>query len=63
MNLLLIPQIAPLVDTPRRWMMAFPLFIAAAAHVPLRLARPLAFLSLLLQAMLSMGFVRGFLVG
>jgi hypothetical protein len=53
----------PLQDAPRRWLMAFPLFIAASTLQPGRWARWLVVAALLLQAFLSLLFVKWLVVG
>jgi len=58
MSLIMIVKVVPLQDAPRRWLLAFPLFTAAAAYVPRRWERPLIYLSLLLQVLLSALFVK-----
>lgn len=63
LNLLLVVPHVPLIDAPRRWLPAFPLFIAAATDVPSRWNRPLTFASGLLQAILSLLFVKWAMVG
>ena len=62
LSLILIVPYLPLQDAPRRWMMAFPLFIAATC-VPRKWDRLLFTLSLLLQAFLSLLFVKWLVVG
>jgi hypothetical protein len=63
MSLLLIVPYLPLQDAPRRWMMAFPIFVAAGEFVPHRWTLWLVPLCIVLQAFLSMLFVKWLVVG
>jgi len=62
-DLVLIVREIPLQNAPRWWMMAFPMFIAAAAYVPRKWERPLTYLSLLMQVLLSALYVTWVVVG
>jgi hypothetical protein len=62
-DLILIVREIPLQNAPRWWMMAFPIFIAAAAYVPRKWERPLICASLLMQLLLSALYVKWVVVG
>jgi hypothetical protein len=63
MNLMLIVQSTPLIDAPRRWMMAFPLFIAAASYLPRRWERLWILFAVPLQLTLTVLFIKWIMVG
>jgi hypothetical protein len=63
MPLVLVVRDVPLQDAPRRWMMAFPLFLAASQYVPPRLERPLIYTALASQVLLTGLWVKWIVVG
>jgi hypothetical protein len=63
MNLMLIVQSTPLIDAPRRWMMAFPLFIAAAIYLPRRWERLWILFAVPLQLALTVLFIKWIMAG
>ena len=61
-NMTLIVADTPLIDAPRRWLMAFPLFLAAAT-LPPRWTRLWLLVTLPLQLILAVLFVKWIMVG
>ena len=63
LDLVLNTPETPLIDAPRHWMMAFPLFIAASAYIPRKLEPRLIVLAFVTQMSLTVLFIKWIMVG